>query len=620
MAALPSNIYTQPSNLTFHNLCTNQQLPTGSRQILGLNLSFCLTPRTFHENIRQTMLKLAYSIRTKHYLKTTDNARDSNYIPQIYLKNKSWNPPPASTVIEHQLTVFEKALRKQCDTLTKKYHNYNLSNLTPIQSNALKKLRSNDAIIIKPTDKNLGPAVMDKETYKSKIISEHLSTAVYSKLTQQEALSRLAQLKDTLKDMVSNHQDSLSPPELTYFHRGLRNQHRIPLFYGLPKVHKIPVSLRPVVSTTNSLLAIFSNWLDFRMKELLPLVQSYTKNSTDIIHDLKGLTLPENAKLFSADATSMYTNIDTTLGLDTMKEFLSANSTNISPTFPTHLFLQIMEVVMRNNIFAFQDTYWLQTSGTAMGTPVACAYATVTYGHYENSTILTNFKTNLLYYRRYIDDVFGIWIPLSTENNTERWEQFKNQLNSWGNLKWVIEDPTLSTNFLDLTLTISESKVITKTFQKDMNLYLYIPASSAHPPSCLKGLITGEMRRYWIQNNLRDFEEILSKFIQRLHERGHNIQNLIPILRNAAASLDSPTTKNGRNNDDNTLYLHWPYHPHGIQRMKLRQLYNEHLAHVLDYDNMVVAMSRPVNLKDLLTKAALAPESPNSNLRLVTRH
>jgi hypothetical protein len=35
---------------------------------------------------------------------------------------------------------------------------------------------------------------------------------------------------------------------------------------------------------------------------------------------------------------------------------------------------------------------------------------------------------------------------------------------------------------------------------------------------------------------------------------------------------------------------------------------------------MVVAMSQLVNLKDLLTKAALAPESPNSNLRLVTRH
>jgi hypothetical protein len=52
IAALPSNMCTQPSNLTFHNLCTNQQLATRSRQLLGLNLSFCLAPRTFHGNIK----------------------------------------------------------------------------------------------------------------------------------------------------------------------------------------------------------------------------------------------------------------------------------------------------------------------------------------------------------------------------------------------------------------------------------------------------------------------------------------------------------------------------------------------------------------------------------------
>jgi hypothetical protein len=67
-----------------------------------------------------------------------------------------------------------------------------------------------------------------------------------------------------------------------------------------------------MVSTTNSLLAIFSTWLDHRMKELLHLIQSYTKYSTDIIQDVKKLALPRNATLFSADAKSMYTNIDTT--------------------------------------------------------------------------------------------------------------------------------------------------------------------------------------------------------------------------------------------------------------------------------------------------------------------
>jgi hypothetical protein len=48
---------------------------------------------------------------------------------------------------------------------------------------------------------------------------------------------------------------------------------------------------------------------------------------------------------------------------------------------------------MNNNIFMFGDTFWLQTSGTAMGTPVACSYATTSYGNHENIHILPNFNS-----------------------------------------------------------------------------------------------------------------------------------------------------------------------------------------------------------------------------------
>jgi hypothetical protein len=83
----------------------------------------------------------------------------------------------------------------------------------------------------------------------------------------------------------------------------------------MPKVHKNPMQLRPVVSCVNSLPSIFSSWLDFRMKDLLHLTPSYIKNSTELIKDLRGLNLPRGAKLFTADATSMYTKIDMTTGL-----------------------------------------------------------------------------------------------------------------------------------------------------------------------------------------------------------------------------------------------------------------------------------------------------------------
>ena len=61
------------------------------------------------------------------------------------------------------------------------------------------------------------------------------------------------------------------------------------------------------------------------MKDLLPLVRSYTKNSTTILNDLCHTTLPEGALLFSADATSMYTSIDTPTGVSAIQDFIEAN-------------------------------------------------------------------------------------------------------------------------------------------------------------------------------------------------------------------------------------------------------------------------------------------------------
>ncbi len=164
------------------------------------------------------------------------------------------------------------------------------------------------------------------------------------------------------------------------------------------------MSLRPVVSTANSLLSYFSNWADYKMKQLLPLIHSYTKNSTSIIKDLKQFTIPDDTLLFAADAKSIYTNIDTDLGLATLREFLEYNTDQLPTDFPTDFFLNIMEIVMKNNIFSLMGTYWLQLSGTAMGTLVTCSYATIIIGHHENTNILTTFQSNLLYYRRYINN------------------------------------------------------------------------------------------------------------------------------------------------------------------------------------------------------------------------
>jgi hypothetical protein len=111
---------------------------------------------------------------------------------------------------------------------------------------------------------------------------------------------------------------------------------------------------------------------------------------------------------FSADATSMYTNIETQLDVASIQALLSNNITLLPPNYPTNLILQMFTIVMENHIFSFADTFWKQQSGTVMGTPVPCTYAMLSFGQYKNAEILPNYQSNLIYYRRYIDDILGI--------------------------------------------------------------------------------------------------------------------------------------------------------------------------------------------------------------------
>jgi len=65
--------------LGFHNLCLQQELPPGTKpkHLLGLNLKYCLTSNRLDEGLNNTLLKLAQSIRTRYYLKSTDTGKST---------------------------------------------------------------------------------------------------------------------------------------------------------------------------------------------------------------------------------------------------------------------------------------------------------------------------------------------------------------------------------------------------------------------------------------------------------------------------------------------------------------------------------------------------------------
>jgi hypothetical protein len=180
---------------------------------------------------------------------------------------------------------------------------------------------------------------------------------------------------------------------------------------------------------------------------------------------------------------------------------------------------------MRNNMFKFGDTYWLQTTGTAMGTPPACMYAILYYGIHELN-FCPRFQATVPFYKRYIDDVIGISLmdddPAPDNRN---WTDFQDAM-PFGKLTWEFSQRTTSVNFLDITLTLDQNNIVTRLFEKPHNLCLYIPPYSAHPPGILRAMIYGHIARvFCLTSKISDSEA--SIFFRRLCDRGYTVPAIL---------------------------------------------------------------------------------------------
>jgi len=605
LKALPSKFVLQsPVNQHCHNLCTETAPPPGYNYLLGLGLNYCIETLHPKPNINLTVKKLEKSIRLKHWLSKNGIENNEDYIPSLYVPT-TWKPPEASHEIEEAIQTFTTNLNR----MVKNNKTHPRANLTKLQHCCLHSIKNNNKLIVCLSDKNLGPVIMERETYLKKCLTEHLlCPRTYVRLTEEEALQKLRDTRCKLNQIRLNYRKNLTDAENTYFQRAAKLEYRIPQFYLTIKIHKTPIKTRPIVSCVNSYLNVFSKWLAHRFNDLLPNVPTYVKDSFQVLDELKALHLPSHAKLFTCDAVSMYTNIDSLHGIEVISLWLEEYSLEIPPDFPTLLFQKILQTVMTHNVFQLDNTFWLQTSGTSMGTSCACAYATLYWGYIERKHILPKWQHHLLYLRRFIDDKLGIWI-----GPEEDFQTFIDDLNSYSQLQWETEGLKTSITFLDLTIDVNANGTIkTKTFQKPTNLHLYIPPNSAHPPGVLKSIIYGNLRRYWLQNtDVTDYINIAQQFASRLCARGYDRNKIMELFIQAAQHIDNTASKKLPRDNSSTIYLHWTWHPRDISKSKLRLLFNKTLKEKCGFKHLIIAYSRPKNLRDCLMKTQLSEPEGN---------
>ena len=665
LANIPSKIYfALPKKASFHNLCSTTSVPPGTNHLLGLGHKFI--PHRSHAPIENDLDKSIKAFerdaRIRHFFEdrqnkyddeddnvtTTSNENEYTCPTRLYIKSK-WDPPLGNEILELKLRNFAQHLRQHITNQRIK----NTPNLNKLQRHAMQSLKKSPNLIVLLADKNLGPVVMERTTYIDRVLSDHLNdTSTYQKIEKFSALSAINNLREKLKRLFLPHPHNKVHTTNEYntpqHHEDRKNLHdyerhflgtnlhdtsqRIPIFYGLVKVHKTPWKIRPVVSCSGSLLASVSTWIDSRLQRYKKHIVSYVKDSDELQHQLSTLKLPmDKILLGTSDAVSMYTNIETKHNIYTVDKWLDKIATHLPSEFPKTILLEAIKIVMENNIFQFGNKYFIQKSGTAMGTPCACILATIYFSLHEEY-LLSPYQKYILFYKRFIDDCFYIWRSNGDSTSAfQQYEKFKAELDHYGLLRWTHTPLSNRTNFLDLTITYESipHRLTFRTYQKKENLYLYITPHSAHPPGILKSLVYGLLRKYKIQNTyIEDFNNMVSKLFSRLLARGHKPTTLARLFQHALHSLPGNPNEDSLPNKENkvttkgkTLFFKTKYHQSSLPRSLIQNIFHDTCntslsdqkilnnesdkKDVLKNMKLTIAFSREKNLRDILIPSKL---------------
>ncbi len=256
------------------------------------------------------------------------------------------------------------------------FHKNYRNNLSPQEITALRELKSNQNIIIRPADKGSAVVILNREDYLKEGYRQLSNPIFYKHLENDPTPLHEKEITDFIEDMFQNGE--IDENTKSY----LLNTHgRTSELYLLPKIHKKTFNEtnmpgRPIISANECPTERISEFFDFFLNPTTFDLPAYVKDTTDFINKISQLNIiPANSLLVTLDVESLYTNIPHKFGIQSAK--LTLNKYRADPNLkPTNLsLLKLLEFVLTKNNFQFNGNNFIQLSGTAMGTKSAVGYA-----------------------------------------------------------------------------------------------------------------------------------------------------------------------------------------------------------------------------------------------------
>ena len=374
--------------------------------------------------------------------------------------------------------------------------------------NELRKFMLDNNYVVTATDKNLGLAVSERTWIIDNTLACLSNEKDYKLVTPMEAqqiLDRKCNKMLLLSQEAENYcwkygsldeylKSLITPPN---------GKHHIPRFYGIPKIHKLPVKFRPILPCHSAIQNPAAKFCSKMLKPLIAEALTVIHGSKDLAIKLSQLVLNPGSKYYivTGDVVAYYPNIPLAKCLDRVNDMLidwilrnepdSKKQWNgLSIDAFLRLFKEALSVGNTELLTQFDGKVYLQLNGLAMGVADSPDLANL-YGWYcERRDGVLN-DSRIAFYGRYIDDCLGIVYARSPQ---EALAILKERVNIDDcEITWDVGN---AQPFLDMLLYIdNRGKLQHKPFRKAKSLHQRVPWVSAHPIDVKRGTFYGEMSR-----------------------------------------------------------------------------------------------------------------------------
>ena len=164
-----------------------------------------------------------------------------------------------------------------------------------------------------------------------------------------------------------------------------------PKFNGLPKVDRKGMPLRPIVSSIGAVTYETSKELSRILKALVAKSPYQVQNNKELIQHLEGIQLRSGEIIMSYDVKALFTSAPIQPALNIIKKVLEEDNEFQQRTSMTVKHITcLLEFCLRSTYFTFQDKYYEQVDGAAMGSSISPIVANLYMEDFEMRAINTS--------------------------------------------------------------------------------------------------------------------------------------------------------------------------------------------------------------------------------------